>query len=359
MATPRVPSSRRRAHRALTALGVAPLTALAVAAGVAVAPAGAVAEPRPSLSEVERRVDVLNTEVERLAEDYNEGRLALQKAARATATAKARVAREQANLDRARSTMSAVLAGAYRAGGTDSAVTLLGTSDPQVFLDRASSLEVLARGQSDQLAEVSVVRARLEGVQREAARQEKAQRAVQTRLDEQKSGIEKRLRDQQALLSGLKADERRRYEAARAARAAAATRAAREARVRTAEPRATYDGPASGRAAVAVREAYNKLGSPYKWAAAGPSRFDCSGLTMWVWGKAGVSLPHNSRAQYSSGRKVSRSSLQPGDLVYYGSPIHHVGIYVGGGKMISAPQTGDVVKVQNAFRRDYVGATRP
>jgi cell wall-associated NlpC family hydrolase len=108
-----------------------------------------------------------------------------------------------------------------------------------------------------------------------------------------------------------------------------------------------------------VQEAFNKLGSPYQWGASGPTRFDSSGLTMWVWGKAGVSLPHSSRAQYGSGRHVSRGNLQPGDLVFFGSPIHHVGIYIGGGRMISAPHSGDVVKIQDAFRGDYVGAARP
>ncbi|MDP3713663.1 MAG: NlpC/P60 family protein [Mycobacteriales bacterium] len=320
---------------------------MAVATGVAVAPSGAVAEPRPSLAEVERRVDALNTEVERLAEDYNEARLVLQTAARAGAAAKARVAREQAKLEQARATLSAVLAGAYRSGGTDAAVSLIGTTDPQVFLDRASSLEVLARSQADQLADVAVVRKRLADLQAAADRQEQAQRDIQSRIDARKSDIEKKLREQQGLLSGLRADERRRYAAARASRE------------RAAAPRATYNGPASGRAAVAVREAYAQLGKPYKWGAAGPDRFDCSGLTMWVWGKAGVSLPHNSRAQFASGRKVARNDWQPGDLLYFGSPIHHVAIYVGGGKMISAPQTGDVVKLRGAQRNDYAGATRP
>ena len=120
-----------------------------------------------------------------------------------------------------------------------------------------------------------------------------------------------------------------------------------------------YDGPASGRAAIAVREAHARLGTPYRWGASGPDRFDCSGLTSWVWRKAGVSLPHSSRAQYAGGRKVSQSQVQPGDLVFFGSPIHHVGIYVGGGNMISAPHTGDVVEVQPAFRSDDVGAVRP
>ena len=118
-------------------------------------------------------------------------------------------------------------------------------------------------------------------------------------------------------------------------------------------------GPPSGdRAMIAVREAERQLGKPYQWAAAGPDRFDCSGLTLWSYAKAGISLPHSSRAQFDEGRHVSRSELQPGDLVFYGSPIHHMGIYVGGGRYINAPQTGDVVKYASYDRSDYAGAVR-
>jgi cell wall-associated NlpC family hydrolase len=80
---------------------------------------------------------------------------------------------------------------------------------------------------------------------------------------------------------------------------------------------------------------------------------------MWAWARGGVSLPHSSQQQYAVTQHVSREDVQPGDLVFFGSPIHHVGIYIGGGRMISAPQTGDVVKIQDAFRSDYVGAGRP
>jgi cell wall-associated NlpC family hydrolase len=360
LATPRTPSSRTprsRVTRLLAAIGLA--TAVASAAGAALAPTGALAEPRPSLAEVERRVAALDLEVEKAAEAYNAARIELQAAKRRTAVAKSKIRREQQALDAARRTMSAMLASAYRAGGSDEVISLVSSSDPQLFLDKASSLDRIARSQSDQMAGIELARHRLRNVEAAATREQKAQAAVEAELATQKRAVEKNLRTQNDLLAGLKADERRRYEAARAARVAAAASAARASRTRSVAPSATYNGPASGRAAVAVREAYNKLGSPYKWGAAGPDRFDCSGLTMWVWGKAGVSLPHNSRAQYSAGRKVSRSSLQPGDLVYYGSPIHHVGIYIGGGRMISAPQTGDVVKIQNAFRGDYAGATRP
>jgi len=90
-----------------------------------------------------------------------------------------------------------------------------------------------------------------------------------------------------------------------------------------------------------------------------PEQSNESGLTSWVWRAAGVSLPRTSRDQYAQGRKVARADIQPGDLVYFGDPIHHVGIYIGDGQMISAPQSGDRVKIQSAFRSDFVGATRP
>ena len=105
----------------------------------------------------------------------------------------------------------------------------------------------------------------------------------------------------------------------------------------------------------------SKLGSPYRWAAAGPDAFDCSGFTMWCYAQIGVSLPHSSAAQIGVGQRVSRANLAPGDLVFFGSGrIHHVGIYIGGGQFIHSPNTGDVVKVSSLdARSDYVGACRP
>ena len=117
--------------------------------------------------------------------------------------------------------------------------------------------------------------------------------------------------------------------------------------------------PVKGGAGTAVSVARQQLGKPYEWAAEGPDSFDCSGLTMYAWGKAGVSLPHSSGAQYQSLPHVSRAQLQPGDLVFFGSPIHHVGIYEGGGVMINAPESGENVRRDSIARADYVGAARP
>ena len=351
------------------------------------------ADPRPSLQEVSRRVDALNAQVDVAVEAYANSRIDLAAASRRVAVAQGRVRAAQAELATLRQSMSSVAAAAYRTGGTDEFVSLINTATPQTFLDRAGSLDRIAATQGQQLAAAATARHRLATVQAEAARQQDAQRAVAAQMSAQKASIERSLTQEKALLSSLKAEERARLEALRqaalaAARAqalaaarqqvsaaAAARASARASRSRSVTRHAagsapapvssggsgggSYTGPASGRGSVAVSEAYRQLGKPYRWGASGPAEFDCSGLTAWVWAKAGVSLSHSSRAQFGEGQHVSQSEIQPGDLTFYGSPIHHVGIYIGNGQMISAPHTGDVVKIQAAFRSDYVGATRP
>ena len=91
----------------------------------------------------------------------------------------------------------------------------------------------------------------------------------------------------------------------------------------------------------------------------GPNNFDCSGLTAYVYREFGVSMPHSAEWQYNQFPHVSRDDLQPGDLVFFGSPIHHVGIYVGNGQMLDAPHTGTVVQIRTMLRNDYAGAARP
>ena len=126
------------------------------------------------------------------------------------------------------------------------------------------------------------------------------------------------------------------------------------ARPPVAAPRAAARG-----AGAAISEARAQLGKPYSWGGSGPNSFDCSGLTSWAWRAGGVSLPHNAAAQQGRGRSVSRGELQPGDLVFFGSPAYHVGLYVGDGMMIHAPTTGDVVKMSPlSYMSDYSGATR-
>ena len=384
---------------------------LSCAAALSVLPVGlSHADPRPSLQEVARRVDALNAKVDVAVEDFANSRIDLAAASRRAAVALGRVRTAQSELAVLRESMSSVVAAAYRTGGTNELVSLINTANPQTFLDRAGSLDRLAATQGQQLAAAATARHRLATVQAEATREQAARAVIAAQMATQKASIERSLAQEQALLATLKAEERARLEAQRRAalvaarnqalaaaalaRKAAAAEAARASRSRaqaasasaqagpassaraTSAPSisgqssadqssagqsggSTYNGPASGRAGVAVQEAYRQLGKPYRWGASGPSEFDCSGLTSWVWAKAGVSLSHSSRAQFGEGQHVSQADIQPGDLTFYGSPIHHVGIYIGNGQMISAPHTGDVVKIQDAFRGDYVGAVRP
>ena len=117
---------------------------------------------------------------------------------------------------------------------------------------------------------------------------------------------------------------------------------------------------ASSKAAAVLRYAYAQLGKPYRYGASGARTFDCSGLTMRAWAAAGVAISHNAAAQYYSTKHVAKSDLQPGDLVYFGRSIHHVGIYIGGGKFIEAPYTGADIRISNlSARHDYAGASRP
>jgi len=121
--------------------------------------------------------------------------------------------------------------------------------------------------------------------------------------------------------------------------------------------------PAAGASAarVAVAFAESQIGKPYQWGGAGPNSYDCSGLVMVAWGRAGVSFPHSAQDQYDMTERVSIADLQPGDLVFYGTPndVYHVGIYIGNGQMVDAPETGEDVKIQSIYELNLLGGGRP
>lgn len=205
---------------------------------------------------------------------------------------------------------------------------------------------------------VADVRERLAGLARQIERKAGAQRDEIARLNAVVAGAERRA----ALLAERRAAaERQREQAERRW----SRYQARQAAVEAAAPAGVVGGEAavltgaSGGGGLAAEAALSQLGKPYVWAAAGPDTYDCSGLTMWAWARAGVVLPHNSGAQYAVTQRVAPGDWQPGDLLFFGSPIHHVGMYIGDGDMVEAPYTGAFVRVNSAIRSDYVGAGRP
>lgn len=295
-----------------------------------------------SISSVKARVDALNARLDRAVEDYDKAKVELASAQRAAARAQSRITATQRQLTVLRARISELAAAAYRgaSGGGSVVATFVGATDPQQFVDRATTLDELDRDQAAELQSVTTAEHDLTVAEQTAASQLATARALANKISDRKGYIERTLHVQQALLHRLQAQQ--------ASLAPAPTSVSY-----------SYHGPASGAARVAVEWAYRELGKPYVWAAAGPDSFDCSGLTMYVWGKAGVSLPHSAEMQYSSGPHIARTDLAPGDLVFFGSPIGHVGIYVGNGNMIEAPHSGAVVRVSSIDRPDYVGAARP
>lgn len=122
----------------------------------------------------------------------------------------------------------------------------------------------------------------------------------------------------------------------------------------------SVDLPAPGwQAALAFAE--SQMGKPYQWGGAGPATYDCSGLTMVAWGKAGVYMPHSAQDQYDMTARVPLGDLQPGDLVFFGTPtdVYHVGMYVGGGNMVDAPETGQDVMIQPIYELNLLAGGRP
>jgi cell wall-associated NlpC family hydrolase len=207
---------------------------------------------------------------------------------------------------------------------------------------------------NQKLSDLAAARAKAAADQKQLA-QLKA--SIQTKVANQKGTIARLNREIAAAAARARAE---RLAQARAARAAALAAQAAPAPAPSPSPGDTGPvPPPSSRAQVAVRAALSQVGKPYQWGGAGPNSYDCSGLTMWAWAHAGVYLPHSAAMQYSVTSHVSSSALQPGDLLFFGSPIHHVAMYVGGGRMVEAPYTGASVRVVSASRSDFVGAGRP
>jgi cell wall-associated NlpC family hydrolase len=186
----------------------------------------------------------------------------------------------------------------------------------------------------------------------------------------QRASIQSQLAERQALYSSIKDQiaELEAAERARQARLAAQAKAAAKQQQSAPAPAPAPSSPSGGSSAPppathssVVSIALQYLGVPYVWGGASPSGFDCSGLTMYAYAKVGVYLPHNAAMQYGMGTPVSRSQLAPGDLVFF-SGLSHVGMYIGGGRFVHAPHTGDVVKISSLseywYAATYVGARR-
>jgi peptidoglycan DL-endopeptidase CwlO len=318
----------------------------------------------PSREEVERakaRLDELNQEMSLLVERYNQAQIRLQEVQGRLADVRVEAERAQADADRAVASLNKSAARAYTGVGSQIATLFEATSIAD-FSDRLEFIGSMAQADADLALVADLARQEARWTAEELAATVEERQGLLEQIGRDREVIESRIDEARGLYETLNREFQE---------ALAAQQAAQEAAEEAAQNGGSGGGgvtygptptppPVSGSAGAAIAAAYSVIGAPYVFGAADPNvGFDCSGLTMWAWAQAGVSLPHSSASQYASLPHVAQSDVQPGDLLFFYSPISHVGMYVGGGRMIHASHPGVPVAVVSVYWDSFAGAARP
>ncbi|MFH9652858.1 NlpC/P60 family protein [Streptomyces anulatus] len=317
------------------------LTATAAAA-VALSTQTASADPLPDPRKkgVKAQVDRLYEEATQATEKYNgadEKRKTLQKQVEDLQDT---VASGQEELNSLRQGLGSMARAQYRSGGVDPSVQLLLSSDPDGYLDKATSLDRLSAQQVSAVQEWQSKQRDLQQKRSEATAKLKELESTRKEIGSKKKEIQGKLAKARELLNTLTAEERAKI-------------TAEEERANRSSERVDLgnEASASQRGAAAFAAAKSRVGMPYVWGAAGPNSFDCSGLTSWAFQQAGVSIPRTSQTQANAGTRInSLGALKPGDLIIMRTDLSHVGFYAGNGQILHAPKPGSQVRYESISR---------
>jgi cell wall-associated NlpC family hydrolase len=354
-----------RSTRRIGRLTGAALIAVSLAVG-----SSTVSSARPTrqdLTQAKAELLALNQRLSQLVEQYDAAKLALHAVENELADARGRAQRARAEAERARAYFSSRARGAYEGIGSGIDV-LLGATTLSEFTDRMEFLNNVARGDVDAATRADVAGQRAREASTDLTRTLHRRQSLVRTLDARRTDIEGGIAQQTALIRRLEKELSK--PAVRRIIAQPGPPPVRHAPPpgggggpSPQPPPAPNPPPPSGRASIAVRAAYSAIGVQYRWGGSNPKEgFDCSGLTMWAWGQAGVPLPHSSAAQYAVLPHVGKSQLKPGDLLFFYTPISHVAMYVGDGYMIHAKHPGTTVakeRISSYYWAVYVGAGRP
>jgi cell wall-associated NlpC family hydrolase len=304
----------------------------------------ALAAPTRDIRQVQREVQDLQMEAEAATEKANAAQITLDEIRAQLAAISAKQKTQQKRLARETATISAMARAAYMRGSFDPSLQVLLADDPTQFLSQAAVMSQLQSSEVAALRRVQTAKLRVTQTQKEISDKEQAAQAASADKAKALKDVDAQLAKAQSVLASLQSAERRRLAALQAAEAARQRAAAQRASAAAARPNA-FPG-VSPRAQSALKYALSMVGRRYVAATAGPSTFDCSGLTMAAWKRAGVNLAHLSYSQWRQTTRVPVSQIKPGDLVFYfGGSAHHVAMYIGNGKMVSASNPSAGVEI--------------
>ncbi|MEU1696163.1 C40 family peptidase [Streptomyces hirsutus] len=367
------------------ALATAALTSVALLSQTAdAAPSD---DDRPSLEDVEKKVDDLYRQAESATEKYNAVKEKTTKQRKRVDTLLDDVAKRTQTLNEAREELGSFAAAQYRTGaGVPDTATFLLADSPQDFFDRDQLMDRMTGRQKAAVDDYVTQQSETMEKRKEATESLATLTESQDDLKTAKATVQKKLSTARELMSKLTAEEKARLAAAEEKKQEEAVRKAAELARQQAEqqeaeeearrqqqaqsgpsgtsgsssssgssgststtPSTSADSSYAAKAEKALAFARAQIGKPYVWGATGPDSYDCSGLTQGAWKAAGVSLPRTTYDQVEAGTTVAVSQAQPGDLVFFYDDITHVGVYIGNGMMIHAPKPGTYVREESIF----------
>ncbi|MGP2435815.1 NlpC/P60 family protein [Streptomyces sp. JW3] len=366
------PAGTRVAGIRTPVLATAALTSVALLSQTATA---APADDRPSLEEVQKKVDDLYRQAGSATEQYNAAKEKAAKQREQVDTLLDDVAKRTQVLNDAREELGSFAAAQYRTGAAVSeTATLLLADSPQDYFDQNQLMDRLTGRQKQMVDDYATQQAETMEKRQEATESLQTLTTSQQDLKSAKATVQTKLSSARELLADLTAEEQARLAAIEKKKQEAADREAEElARQQAAEQQrqeaaaaaaaaeqeesgssetgssSATDSSYATKAEKALAFARAQIGKPYVWGATGPDSYDCSGLTQAAWKDAGVDLPRTTYDQVNAGTTVSISAAQPGDLVFFYDDISHVGLYIGNGMMIHAPKPGAYVREESVY----------
>jgi cell wall-associated NlpC family hydrolase len=339
------------------------LSALAVTGALLAAPQAARADPPLTVDEAKAQIAELETEAAAIDQEYVGVKQGLAESTAKLKLKKADVKTQTTKVQRLRVQAGQVALAQFQNRHLDAAAKLLLSEDTDDFLSQISTVEKVSENQNSALQDYQAEQATLTELERSTETETAQLKKEQAELDKLRTSSDSKIAESKTVLAKLTEEERQRIAAEEQKARQEAQAAAEGTTAGTTGTTSTTSDPAvagSSKGAQALAFAKSQLGKPYRYASAGPNSYDCSGLTSAAWAKAGVSLPRTSQSQIGVGRSVSKSELQPGDLVfYYGSSPSHVALYAGNGQIVHAPRPGKSVEYASLDSMPFSGARRP